>query len=326
MREMIGLDVMRLVKHPAIFEMQYCKMAGLRTELFERLLKVLDIDRAPDANRDHKKGVEILDVVKPLSVFAAKLQPFTQKTKGLSAHAIAVRSALLAAREPAILLFHDLPVACGFTDFSDRGTSSRAVDLFVAELKNSLNELRMAYPALLDRIKTGIVEAFDLRGAATEFRTALGRRARQLLLAVTEPRMKAFCNRLLDTELSDSEWIESVGSLMCSVPPSKWMDADVERFGQELAQVCARFQRVEALAFTKLQEHDTESAMRLSITQLNGSETDRVIYVTKGEEAQVGEIEKRVADMLAESSNVGLAGAVRALWKALRAHSEEMVQ
>jgi hypothetical protein len=104
------------------------------------------------------------------------------------------------------------------------------------------------------------------------------------------------------------------------------MDADVERFGQELAQVCARFQRVEALAFTKLQEHDTESAMRLSITQLNGSETDRVIYVTKGEEAQVGEIEKRVADMLAESSNVGLAGAVRALWKALRAHSEEMVQ
>ena len=326
MREMVGLDVMRLVKHPEIFEMQYCKMAGLRTELFERLLRVLGIDRAPDTTGAQQKDVDILDVVRPLSVFAAKLQPFTQKTKRLSAHAVAVRTALLTAREPATLLFHDLPVACGFSDFTEKNAAGKEVDGFIAELKSCLTELRMAYPMLLDRIKTEVVGSFELQGTAAEFRTALAGRARQLLLTVTEPRMKAFCNRLLDTELAEPEWIESVGSLLCAIPPSKWSDVEVERFSQELAQLCTRFQRIEALTFNTLREHEVESAMRFSITQLNGSETDRVIHVAKEEEVRVKEVEKRVSGILAESSSAGLAGTVRALWKALRAHSEGTAQ
>lgn len=326
MREIVGLDVMRIVKRPEVFEMQYCKMAGLRTELFERLLKVLGIEHVSDARRTEQKSVDILGVVKPLSVFAAKLQPFAQKTKRLPAHAIAVRTALLTAREPATLLFHDLPVACGFGDFTDKAAQGKEVDAFVAELKVCLTELRMAYPALLDRIKTEIVEAFGIQGTAMEFRAALARRARQLLLTVTEPGMKAFCNRLLDTGMGGSEWLESVGSLLCSIPPSKWSDVDVERFGQELAQICTRFQRIEALAFDTFRQGEPESATRFSITQLNGSETNRVIYVTKEEEARVKEVEKRVSEILAESSSVGLAGAVRALWKALRANSEGVMQ
>ncbi|TAM79684.1 MAG: hypothetical protein EPN47_17960 [Acidobacteria bacterium] len=327
MREMVGLDVMRLVKRPEIFEIQYCKMAGLRTELFERLLKVLGIERVSDGRRSEQKSVDILDVVKPLSVFAAKLQPFTQKTKRLPAHAVAVRTALLTAREPATLLFHDLPVACGFSHFTEKSAQSKKeIDLFVAELKSCLTELRMAYPALLDRIKTEIVEACGIQGTPMEFRATLARRARQLLLTVTEPRMKAFCNRLLDTEMAEPEWIESVGSLLCSIPPSRWSDADVDRFSQELAHICTRFQRIEALAFDTHREGDAESATRFTITQLDGSETNRVIYVTKEEEARVKEVEKRVSEILAEASSVGLAGAVRALWEALCAHSEGVTQ
>ena len=327
MREMSGLDVMRLVKNPDIFEMQYCKMAGLRSELFERLLSVLGIERAPDGMQAQRKNTDILDVVKPLSIFAAKLPPFTQKTKKLSGHTGAVRTALLTAREPATLLFHDLPVACGFHEFGDKSKAGKEVDAFVTELKGCLTELRMAYPALLDEIKAGITEAFGLQGIATDFRTALARRARRLLLTVTEPRVKAFCNRLLDTELAEQEWIESIGSLLCSIPPSRWSDVDAERFGQELAQLCTRFQRIEALTFDTLHEDEEgESAMRFSITQLNGSETDRVIHVTKEEEARVQEVERRVSDILDEFSSTGLAGAVRALWKALHSHSEGITQ
>lgn len=326
MREMVGLDVMRLVKHPDVFEMQYCKMAGLRTELFQRLLKVLGIVRSPEETRSDEKKVDILDVVKPLSIFAARLQPYTQKTKRLSAHASAVRTALLTAREPATLLFHDLPGACGFGDFTDEGTPGKEVDAFVAELKNCLGELRMVYPSLLDRIKAAVAEAFGLQSTAPELRATLAGRARQLLLTVTEPRMKAFCNRLIDTELGETEWIESLGSLLCAVPPAKWSDVDVDRFDQELAESCARFQRIEAMAFERVCDDEQQSAMRFSITQLNGAETDRVIRVPKQEDARVKEVEKKVSDILAESSSAGLAGAVRALWKALRANGEGMVQ
>jgi hypothetical protein len=118
MREMVGLDIMRLTKVPEVFEIQYCKVAGVRSELFKRLLSLLEME-APEALTHRSAAcsggkIDVLDVVRPLCVFAAQLHPYTHKTKRLSATSLAVRSALLSAREPSMLLFRDLPVACGF--------------------------------------------------------------------------------------------------------------------------------------------------------------------------------------------------------------------
>jgi hypothetical protein len=311
MREMLGLDLMRLVKLPDAFEIQYCKMAGVRSELFERLLKVLELNGTVNSK------VDVLDVVRPLCIFVAQLPPFTQKTKKLTPHALAVRTTLLAAREPAVLLFRDLPAACGFTEFtSDKRARSKDLDLFINTLKNAIGELRMVYPALQERMKATLIASFEL-DSANDFRAILSRRAQQLALALTEPRMKAFCNRMIDTELPEPEWLESVGSLVCSVPPNRWVDIDEDRYSQELSQLCVTFRRVESIAFDKLQGRYTESAMRLSITQVDGSETDRVIYVAKGEETEVCEIEDRLTALLNNSPRVGLAAATRALWKVL---------
>lgn len=312
MREIVGLDLMRLTKLPETFEIQYCKMAGVRTELFERLLKVLELKGT------NRSRADILDVVRPLCMFAAQLPPFTQKTRKLSAHAIGVRAALLAAREPAVLLFRELPAACGFVEFtSARRSNSKDIDVFVVALKESLNELRMAYPALQERIKTELIDAFDLTASAREFRSVLARRSQQIILDVTEPRLKAFSNRLIDTELAEPEWLESIGSLICSVPPARWTDLDSERYSQELTQVCTRFRRVESIAFERHGNGQSESAMRLSITQRDGSEVDQVIYVAEEEKAKVLEIENRVTALLRDERGLGLAGTARAMWNAL---------
>jgi hypothetical protein len=183
---------MRLIKLPETFEVQYCKMAGVRPELFERLLKILDVTGGKT------RSLELLDVVRPLCIFAAELPPFTQKTKRLSPIAVAVRSALLSAREPAVLLFRALPAACGFAEFSSEKHpgSKKDVDLFVASLKNAISELKMAYPALHDSMKTDLVAAFELSSDA-DFRAILSRRTQQLALAITEPALKSFCSRLV---------------------------------------------------------------------------------------------------------------------------------
>lgn len=312
MREIVGLDVMRLTKLPDAFEIQYCKIAGVRTELFERLLKILEVKKGRTGS------LELLDVVRPLCVFAAELPQFTQKTKRLSAIAGAVRSVLLSAREPAVFLFRDLPGACGFVDFSsDKQVGNKKdVDLFVACLKNAISELRMAYPELHERMKGELIDTFGL-SKDEDFRAILSRRAQQLLLAVTEPRLKAFCNRLLDTELPEPEWLESLGSLLCAIPPARWSDVDVERYSQELSNFCTRFRRVEAMSFQAHKDGYGDSAMRLSITQLDGTEADRIVYVPSDQESRIGEIEKRLTEVLKDSSQVGFAAATRVLWKAL---------
>lgn len=316
MREMVGLDAMRLTKVPESFEIQYCKIAGVRTELFERLLKILDVTRG------ETRTLELLDVVRPLCVFAAELPLFTQKTKRLSSSAVAVRSALLSAREPAVLLFRDLPAACGFGEFtSDKHSGSKKdVDLFVAALKNAISELRMAYPALHDSMKSELIAVFEL-SSDDDFRNILSRRAQQLALAITEPALKSLCNRLLDVQLPEPEWLESLGSLICSIPPARWSDTDLERYRQELPSLCKRFRRVETMCFEAHKDRYVNSAMRLSITQLDGSEADRVVYVSSDQESKIAEIESRLTDVLKDSPQFAFAATARVLWKVLSQES-----
>src|SRR5260221_2808250 len=164
-----------------------------------------------------KEQPELLDVVRPLCVFAAQLPPYTRNTRQLSKMATEVREALLASVEPAGLVFRELPRVCGFHEFTGSTKIERKrIEGFVRALRGALGELQMAYPRMLDRIKAAVVGT--LRGEKTfsEFRVDLSRRARQVTIGVTEPRLKAFCNRLIDASLDDTASIGSLGSLLCS--------------------------------------------------------------------------------------------------------------
>jgi hypothetical protein len=111
LREMNGEAMLVLTKAPERFDMQYCKIEGVRAELFEKLLAVLEIKPG-----DHAR-VRLLDVVRPLCVFVAQLPAYVLNTKKLSTSALTVRDIILDAREPARLLFTNLPKACGFEPF-----------------------------------------------------------------------------------------------------------------------------------------------------------------------------------------------------------------
>ena len=43
-------------------------------------------------------------------------------------------------------------------------------------------------------------------------------------------KFKAFCLRLMDVALSESDWLESIGSHLALKPPSKWHDAEEDLF------------------------------------------------------------------------------------------------
>lgn len=316
LRHLSGEEFLRLIKVPESFEVQYCRIAGVRAVVFEKLLKLLHPEEPPPRRPD------ILDVVRPLCQFAAQLPAFTHRTATLSAEAASVREALLHAEEPAALLFKQLPKACGFQEFqSDRAPSGAEVRRFVDVLKRALAELKAAYPDLLQRMEAALVAAFDRPAAFEEVRRALAAVAGKLLVAVAEPRLKAFCFRLADTTLPESAWVESLGSLLCAKPPSKWIDLDLEFFQQELKRFARQFQRVEAMSFDILKDKE-RSAIRVAVTQQDGVEVDQVLYVASEEEAKATEIEALIGGILEKTKRVGLVAASRALGKALSAVEE----
>ncbi|MDE0145688.1 MAG: hypothetical protein OXL95_07445 [Nitrospira sp.] len=313
LRELNGGAMLLLTKAPERFDIQYCKMEGVRAELFQRLLNVLDIKGSA------QREFELLDVVKQLCVFVAQLPTYVLNTKKLSGKTLAVRDAILNAREPAKLLFTELPKACGFEPIQAETLTSKPVSVFVKTLKAALDDLKVAFPELRERLRHEFRAAFDLPGTFEQFRTALAARSEQILLTITEPKLRAFCLRLMDDSLPELDWLESVASYLALKPPSKWHDAEEEVFSYELSQYSARFHRVESVAFAEGRLPKNSVGIRLAITQADGVEHEQVVHYAPNEEDQLQDLQRQFEGLLTKGKRLGLVAASRAI----RANSED---
>jgi hypothetical protein len=275
-------EFLRMTKIPTAFEFQLCKIAGIRTGVFARLVDVV-------AARPEGRTADVLDVVIKLCRFAAELPEYTRRSNDLTPVAMAVRNALLYAREPTGLLFRDLPLACGFDPFTpDLEPDEESARAFADRLREAMDELRAAYPALLARIRARLVQALDLDPA--EGRAALATAA-QVALAVREPRLRVFARRLADGGLGEEAWIEAVASVVLAKPPARWVPGDEARCGDELDVLGATFRRVRAIHF---EAEAPLAAVRVSLTHGDGVESARVVQLgpelTEDDEQLLGQI------------------------------------
>ena len=311
LRSVVGHNFQAMLKSPESFEVQYCKIGGVRALLFEELVKSLRLQRT---NSDKPN---VLDVIRPLCVFAANLPPFAHNTKTLSPEALSVRRALTTAQEPAALLFRDLPTACGMRPFGGHGKPSQnRVRDFVRRLRKAIDEIRAVYPEMLAQMREAIALAFDRPGAFEQVRPALAGTAKKLVLGVKEPGLKAFCLRVADAALDEQEWLESLGSLLCSKPPSKWHDGDAVRFMDELHRMADRFRNIESMALGA-QPSEGGSAVRVSIAFPDGTDVDQVLHVNPDEEPQVRRVQADISDILQQHGRIGIVAMSRAMSKTL---------
>lgn len=305
LKQVTGQEFHRLIKAPENFEVQYCRIAGVRTVVFEQLFRVLHPDQKP-------KSVDLLDVVRPLCVFAAQLPDFAKKTSRLSPAATAVREALIRAEEPATLLFQNLPEACGCDPFeAEASPSHHKVKRFVERLRDAIEELRAAYPQLLHKLKSEFLICFNRPDSIEAARASIEQSAQRMITAIKEPRLKTFCLRLVDKGLDEDQWIESLGTYLCSKQPSRWIDQDLSQFEDELHRSARQYFRVESTMFDRTAEQAGSQAMRVSITCQDGSEVDKVVRLNDGELKKVATLEEKIRQVLGEDSHLGLVAATR---------------
>jgi hypothetical protein len=312
LRELGGGEFLRLTKRPESFDLQLCRIAGLRQEVFASLLRVLGLK--PSGGREPL----ILDVVKPLCVFVAELPDYVRNTRRLSTDAMHVRGAILAAQEPVTFLFRELPIACGLEPFPVDGSVSRErARTFSNRLKGYLDELRGGFDVLLERLRAGVREEFDTDGPFDQVRERLANRAEQILLLASEPRLKALCLRLADAKLAEGPWLESLGSLLALQPPMRWKDAEEDTFRRELHVLATRFKSLESIAFEHAHVNDTAEAFRLSLTKGDGSEVQQVVFVEKATLVEVNALASEIEKLVERNRVVGVAALSRVVWSTL---------
>lgn len=303
--EIGGAEFHRLSKVPESFELQYCKLSGVRSEVFNQLLSVVGTDI------DDSRVPDLIDVVRPLCEFAAGLPDYSRNTTSLSKKTLAVRKALLDAREPSTLLFEQLPAACDLPRIPVRKRSA-SVDIkkYVRDLKKSLGELRSAYPSLLSRIEHSVARAFDIDDDHEKLREQLGKSSSELGIHITEPTLKAFCLRLADSKLTRDTWLESIGSLILAKPPRRWHDSDALRFDEALGELVIRFQKTASLAFAKGKASSCQS-IRIGILQLSGEETSCVVEIPDNKQAIA--LKRKMEGLFDENPSMAVAVASQVL-------------
>ena len=302
-----GPEFVRMLKEPEHFTLQHCAVDGVRSEVFARLASVLEVS-AEEADPD------LLDVVRPLLTFAARLSDHARRTQHLSVMTAAVRNVLMRVTDPSALLFTDLPRACGLDPFAKGDALDEPqLDAFVRTMANAVRELRDAYPELLRRIAASLGHAFDAGERVEEVRAALARRAGVLDRSVVEPELKTFLLRLTDTGLQDKAWLESLASFLARKPPERWADSDERDFHHRLKLLMRRFTRVEATILDEQKQLRTEPgqiAYRFQLTAANGDEVEAFLA---GPSAETSALESEVSAFLATHGRAGLVAAARAL-------------
>lgn len=133
-----GATMERLLRASDKFEVQRLSITGPRAALYGRLVEMLSAGaKAPVSG--------LVPIVRQFVRVVRELPEFARTTKAISPAAQALREALLRAREPATLLFRDLPIACGVPPFEAEGTTSgEVVERFIEGLRAAVRELRTA--------------------------------------------------------------------------------------------------------------------------------------------------------------------------------------
>lgn len=311
----IGRDAfLRMTKAPEKFEIQLCRIEGVRASLFLQLAGALRLN-------SQGKTVELLDVVRDLCQFVARLPEYSRNTRRLSGSALAVRDAILEAREPVKMVFHDLPTACNCPRFEMGSTVMDSdAERFVKNLRATLDEIREAFPNLQRRIEETIASELGYEGQRLrQYRPEVANRAEKLMVRVIDNKLKAFVFRLFDEALAEPDWLGSVGSVLALRPPDKWKDEDEDRFHGELEALAGQFKRAESAAF----DHGGGKGIRVAITQSDGTERQEVVQVNDDEEKLLDDLQAQILRVINQNPRLGLAAASKAIWSQIKKSSEE---
>ena len=308
-----------LAKKPEIFELQSCKIEGLRIDLLERIYGILK----KGSNHQPK---DLLEVVKPLCQAIAGLSEYVRKTDHLSTTAIKVRDKILNATDPGKLLFEHLPTALDLPSLEDSSNSSPDSPLipqFTEKLEHSLEELRHALNKLRERLISKLFTALEKNPSLDNLssnRRVLTEQAEEIAFSTSNIDLKAFCLRMADSTKSDFEWIDSIASLLANSPPDKWLNQHEEKFEDRLGELVGRFIRAEQLNFANKngsKDFTKVDPVRISLTKKDGSEKGRVLHLNKTETKKAEELAKAIKQNLPENPSVSLKALYDVFWEML---------
>lgn len=291
----------RLLRIPETFSVRRFALTDQGREALKAVGQTVGVlqDRA-----GQEAGADVLQVVKPLVLFAARLPAYARNTKQLDPpQAVALREALMRAKDPYDLLFSDIPKALDVELDSPEGATGLA-----DALQECVVGLQQAYTRLLEYIEEQIREAFDLQGSSEEAWSRLEARVMPLVGYAGGQMLGLFVREA--ARLAGRDWREVLArTLVNGTPPEQWRDRDLPTFDVRLREVASGFVRLEELVAEKLRTgEDGAQVLRVGILNGQAREARELIAVSPERAAAVEDLVGRLTRVLGEGSDQGEEG------------------
>ena len=272
----------RLLRNPERFKLRRYNIVGVRRDVFRAFGALLSSPGQVSVKQN------IIVVVRPLFKFLSRLPEYTRQTRSLSSNAYRVREALFSSREPDLLLFDELPKACGFEPFGPKASGNP--DDFFGALRVALTELQRVYDELLGGLEGLLFSGFGVSDR-NEPRSLLRFRAERIQEHAIDPRLKAFTMLLGDEQPEDIAWIEAIASMVVGKPARSWNDGDRAKFEIGLTDLIRNFRHMEALVFELNSKRESgitpAEVIRISVTDSHSKDAEAVVSVTSEDREQL---------------------------------------
>ncbi|MBA7619331.1 hypothetical protein ES703_26669 [subsurface metagenome] len=284
----------RLMRGPENFSVLKFELGGERSAVVERFALGFTVNNG------------VLPVVRSLYARIGSLPKYTLMARNLSPEAIAVRETILRAKSPERLLFIDLPTAVGFQPFQPSFNDSMNednVEAFFDSLNSVFSEFVGCYPKLLDYIRKGILDIFDIAEDESEWITKIQKRASRLYNAVFDSKLRAIMVRASDTQLGEIKYLESLAAGITGQPPNRWSQADEDNFARLVSQLASQVRTAESVQYLKSTLEDSEDGYLLTINDRQGEAIRQIIRFSRKERGEVERIARILSDQDSFSTN-----------------------
>ena len=262
-RPKIGPEIIeRMIKNPNHFEVKYFNITASKKKLIQTISKDLGI----------KSNDSIIAIVSHIVRIVSALPPYVKKTKKLNKDILAVKSTVVSAIEPDILLFDGLPKALGFKPFTYKISDSN-IKKFSKTLTDSIKILQNEFDKTLDDITNMLYTSTGIQD-----RKKLSNSAKTMLKNVTDKTMNTFLTAISTDALEDDyDWIKYVALSLTDTPPADWKDEERMMFENRLKEISAQFSRLASIHFANIVDDLTKPSHQMTITRADGSEDHKLI-------------------------------------------------
>lgn len=291
-------DLEILVKLPRNYEIQVCQIKGVKADIFEQIVNSILMRN----DRQEVKDLSILDIVKALCHFVRTLPEFVNSTSHISDRAKAVRKCLLETKEPANLLFRDLPKACGFEEVIRENHHDKSLaEAYVTSLKTCLTELRRKEADLYGQIERVLFQAFEVHDHGKQLRDQIRERSNMMISVTLDSMFKGFLVRVSDN-LDYKAWLESIGTVINGKPPLYWNDEELLRFEHEMTIIHSKIKKYERLALEvgKRSKNIRDEIAQISITSNQSKERSQIYHINESDKEIVEALSEKFKKVMEE--------------------------